>query len=283
MPAHSKNLTYTLNPLFNKADKVEFLSSEGAHGKTLKGHFITRSGQKFSIPDVCEPEGGDPGLQHAYTVKGVRSYFLFTCVWSIEHSGIGLKGKQYETFIYSGQNLTSLKLEKNLSTTLSGYEGNLESGERSYAWYSLSKLARKKLLELETGNSTDSIVLAHEIILLRLKDFDYDAVRSYLSPDRLKNLLIRYPISSTTVVVYNDLGFALDVSGNAAEAYEILKKVESIFPHRTVLKLNIADILWQSDKLNARLYYDTYLNLMRRSGKSKLIPLRAFERSNADL
>ncbi|ANF85958.1 hypothetical protein A7J50_2559 [Pseudomonas antarctica] len=161
---------YNLSPVFNEVDVAEFLSASGARGQTISGYLTGKSGVRYTIPDVCEPEGGDAELTDAYTVKGKRSYFLFTCAWPVQHSGIGLSGVQYETFIYIEKNLASVGKEKELSRILSGYEGKLSEGSSNYAWYVSRKIASEKILELERGRSVDFLKLAQLIVLSRLND-----------------------------------------------------------------------------------------------------------------
>ncbi|MHC8408629.1 tetratricopeptide repeat protein [Pseudomonas sp. Hz4] len=270
---------YPLAPSFHGAEKVEFVSIESENGKTVKGNFLSSNGQRYSIPDTCEPEGGDPKISDAYSVQGKENYFVFECAWTVQHSGIGLDGTQYETFVYSGKDVTSVVKNKALSQALSGYEGSLEEGDRSYAWYSKRKIASEKLLELESGKTLDSLALAHEIAIIRLKDSDYEAIKSYLSSERIELLFKDSPVSKSTVVAYNDIGYALGQAGETSLAYQVLKKVEQISPDRIVLKLNIADVLWVTEKNKSKAYYKEYIGLMKKAGKETLIPTQAIERS----
>lgn len=270
---------YYLNPAFNGMDRAEFVSVDDEFGQTLKGGLKNESGEQYRIPDICEPEGGDAELSDAYTVKGKNKYFLFICAWPVQHSGVGLNGIQYETFVYAGKNLASIVKNKPLSQALSGYEGSLEGGGSSYAWYVQRIIASEKILELEAGMSTDSLILAHGIVLTRLKNGDYDAIKSYLSAERIRQLSLVFPISKSTIVAYNDFGYALGLSGEKSLAYEVLSKVEKVDPDRVVLKLNIADVLWASDKEKSKAYYKEYIGLMKKHGKEKLIPASALDRS----
>lgn len=268
-----------LNPAFNGMDRVEFVSVDGEFGQTLKGSLKSENGEQYSIPDVCEPQGGSAELIDTYTIKGRNNYFLFTCAWPVQHSGIGLNGIQYETFVYAGKDLSSIVNNKKLSQILSGYEGSLEGGSSSYAWYVQRVIASEKILELEAGVSTDSLMLVHGVVLSRLRDKDYDAVKSYLSAERIRQLSLAFPISKSTIVAYNDFGYALGLSGEGGLAYQILSMVEKVVPDRVVLKLNIADVLWVSDKEKSKAYYKEYVELMKKHGKERLIPASALERS----
>ena len=275
----SDNKIYYLNPAFNGMGAVEFVAQSDRGGQSLKGCLISKDGRRYSIPDVCEPEGGDAELIDAYTVKGKEIYFLFTCAWRLRHSGIGFNGTLYETFVYSGTNQGAIIKETKFSRSLSGYEGTLEGGGSSYAWYWSRKIAKKKMLEIEAKKSADSLLLSHSIVLSRLGDGDYDAIKFYLSMDRIQKLLRYFPMNEATVTAYNDFGYALGRSGDEVMAYRVLRKVERFSPDRVVLKLNIADALWKSDKEKSKAYYKEYVVLMRQAGKEKLIPLSVFERT----
>lgn len=151
-------------------------------------------------------------------------------------------------------------------------------GSTSYAWYVSRKIASKKILEFEGGRSVDSLNLAHLIVLSRLRDGDVEAIRSYLDFGRVEKLFREFSVNNSTVAAYNDLGCALGQAGEEVMAYKILKAVEAASPDRVVLKLNIADVLWMSDKEKAIAYYKEYVNLMRASGKEKLVPVSVFEK-----
>jgi len=279
IPVCAEDRIYSLNPSFYGLDIAGFLSVDGGRGRTIKGYLAGENGSQHSIPDVCEPEGGDSELIDSYTVKGKDSYFLFTCGWSVQHSGIGLNGTLYETFVYVRRGQDFLIKENNLSKILSGYEGRQEDGGRSYAWYSAARdVASEKILEVESGNMDDSLVLAHKIVISRLNDGNVDAIKSYLGFERIRQLFQDFPVSKSTATVYNDFGYALGEAGENSRAYEILKRVERVSPDRVVLMLNIADVIWGSDKNKSKGYYKKYVDSMGRAGKERLIPLRVFER-----
>lgn len=271
---------YFLSPDFNGVDAVEFVSINGQDGKVIKGNLINKIGVRFSLPDTCEPEGGEAELSDVYTVSGNRNYLLFTCAWPVMHAGIGLSGTQYETFVYVEKKSVPIDNEIGFSRVLSGYEGGLEGGGSSYAWYVSRKIAREKVLELEGGRSDDSLTLAHNIVLNRLADGDVEAIKSYLNARRLQQLLLEYPVNMSTVIIYNDFGYALGQTGENVRAYEVLKEVEKKYPERVVLKLNIADVLWESNKYESKAYYREYISLMRKAGKERLIPVGVFDKLN---
>ncbi|MBY8950160.1 hypothetical protein J1G35_30245 [Pseudomonas sp. SH10-3B] len=278
----AQDRSYSLNSSFHDAQTVEFVSVDGERGRTIKGRLSGKNGVQYHIPDVCEPEGGEAELVDAYTVKGKESYFLFTCAWIVQHSGIGIDGTQYETFVYTRENPSLIVKQTEFSKKLSGYEGRLEGGGRSHFWYSKRKIASVKILELEAGKSMDSISLASSVVRDRLSDADVDAIKAYLGAERIQQLLVDFPVGRSTVVAYNDIGYALAFAGEEVIAYEILKRVEEVAPGRVALKLNIADVLWSSDKEHSRVYYKQYVSLMGEVGKERLIPLRVIERINSN-
>ncbi|RMP62350.1 hypothetical protein ALQ18_01181 [Pseudomonas marginalis pv. marginalis] len=279
--ALAENRIYDLHPAFNDALKAEFTQVMGSDGETVSAVLVDKNGNRFNLPDTCEPEGGDAVLKDAFIVNAKKAYFLFTCAWPVRHPGLGLNGTQYETFVYEGDTLSLLKKNVALSQALSGYEGSLEEGGISYAWYLPRQIVSQKVTELELGNPTDSLGLAHHVVLARLKDKDYAGVKAYLAPDRLDRLNKDFPVNTSNCIIYNDFGYALAQAGDNTLAYKLLKAVESVSPDRIVLKLNIADVLWSSDKSASRIYYKKYGESMRQAGKEKLIPSRVVDRINS--
>ncbi|WJK09799.1 tetratricopeptide repeat protein [Pseudomonas fluorescens] len=80
----------------------------------------------------------------------------------------------------------------------------------------------------------------------------------------------------------NDLGFLFAEAGYYAESVELLKKVISENPERTVAYLNIADAYWGlSRKELAVENYNKYSSMMKQSGKGEKVPKRVVERSGS--
>jgi hypothetical protein len=194
------------------------------------------------------------------------------------HPGVNLKGTDFVSYVYSDKEIRTLVNNKKLASSISGYEGSLEEGGGDYFWYSTRALASKKLKEIARGASQDSLELSHEIVIARLKDKDYEALKSYLTQERLNSLFREYPVSKVNSGIYNDLGFSLGEAGSNKLSYSLLSKVEAVSPERVVLKLNIADVLWDSDKVKSKRYYQDYIAAMKAQGKERLVPSRAIER-----
>ncbi|MHB9801192.1 tetratricopeptide repeat protein [Pseudomonas sp. MT3] len=88
-----------------------------------------------------------------------------------------------------------------------------------------------------------------------------------------------FPPSTSNIRDLNDIAYYLSQAGDDQQALKIYKAIEAKTPNRTVLKLNIADSLWNENrKLEARTYYKNYEDEMRKLGKERKIPPRVFER-----
>lgn len=237
---------------------------------------------KILIPDICEPEGGNPQIVHTFKKSHSQSnggILALTCKYFINHSGLGIKGNLYQAKIYEINENDFLELRP-LEKELSGYEGSSESGLYSYYFYTSKDSFSQKLNLLLDGQKSDSLTLAHAIAMERLATGDSDAIASYLSEDKINELIAIYPITPARAAPYNDIGFALAESGKNEEALSLLLSIEKVTPNRTVLLLNIADAYWPSDKTKAKEYYLRYYGSMIAVGKEKLIPPRVYERSN---
>ncbi|UZT92845.1 hypothetical protein [Pseudomonas koreensis] len=267
-----------LDPVFGLSQSARFyyVGSEG--NQTLRGELLVAGKGSTQFPDVCEHEGGDAQLHDAYTVSAGNTFFVFTCSWVVLHPGVNLKGTDFVSYVYSDKEIRSLVNDKKLASSISGYEGSLEEGGGDYFWYSTRALASKKLKETARGARQDSLELSHDIVLVRLKDKDYEALKYYLTQERLDSLLREAPVSRVNSGIYNDFGFALGEAGSNKVAYSLLSKVEAVSPERVVLKLNIADVLWSSDEVKSKQYYQSYIAMMKGQGKEHLIPSRAIER-----
>lgn len=277
LSAAAEKKSYHLDPAFLDARTVEFTRTSN-NGETISAILKNQNGKKFRLPDTCEPEGGSAELKDAFVINARHTYFLFICAWSVNHSGLGINGTQYEAFLYSGDRLSALKKNIEFSQALSGYEGSLEDGGKAYTWYLSREIASQKISELESGKKTDTLNLAHKVILAQLNDENHESIKAYMDSNRFENLIKDYPIHRLSVVAYNDIGYALGQAGANDLAYKVLKSVASASPARIVLKLNIADVLWNSDKETSKTYYKKYVESMRQIGKENSIPQIVLDR-----
>ncbi len=231
---------------------------------------------------MCEHGGGDPKVIDAYVIRDAKEYFVFVCRWRVEHRGINHVGFSYSGFVYELNKNGGMKKHQPATRVVSGYEGSLEGGGRSYHWYEKKQFAEKKIKEVLVGASEDSLELAVDIILSRLKGYDHEAVVEYLNDEKIENLLKSQPINRANVPLYNNLGFALVEAGGLKSGYSLLKKVETITPDRLVLKLNLADALWLLDRSKSIPYYQAYALRMGQSDKGDKIPPRVLERLSGE-
>lgn len=265
-------------------DSISFVEKVAADG-AISISAVLNTGEvkeKTLIPDICEPEGGNPQVVHTFKKAPSQSHggvLALTCKYFINHSGLGIKGNLYQAKIYELNKNDFLELRP-LEKELSGYEGSSESGLYSYYFYTSKDSFSQKLNLLLDGQKNDSLTLAHAIATERLAKGDSDAIASYLSKDIINELTAAYPITLGRAALYNDIGFALAESGKNEEALNLLLSIEKVTPNRTVLLLNIADAYWPSDKTKAKEYYLRYYESMIAVGKKKLIPPRVYERSN---
>ncbi|RON38907.1 hypothetical protein BK666_29330 [Pseudomonas frederiksbergensis] len=267
-----------IEPGFNLAKSARFYEVGSEGHQTLRGEILLAGGKNIQLPDACEYEGGAAQLYDAYTMSADKIFFVFTCKWAVMHPRINLKGSDFISYVYSSDEVNKLTNNKELSSSVSGYEGSLEEGGSDFYWYSTRELASRKLKETVGGTKWDSLELSHEIVLARLKDKDYEALKAYLTKERLEKLLKNYPLSKANSGIYNDFGFALGESRSDEAAYGVLARVEMISPERVVLKLNIADVLWASDKDKSKKYYLDYIEAMKSKNKESLVPVRVLER-----
>jgi hypothetical protein len=281
MPVLSETKNFPISDsAFISAAKFESVGAPGT--RNWAGALIGLQGQAYPLPDVCEHGGGDPEVTYAYVIHDAKEYFVFVCRWRVEHRGINYVGLSYSGFVYELNNNEGMKKHQPATSVVSGYEGSLEGGGRSYHWYEKKQFAAKKIKEVLAGASEDSLELAVDIILSRLKDHDREAVVEYLNDERIENLITSQPINHGNVPSYNNLGFALVEAGGVKSGYLLLKKVEKITPDRLVLKLNIADALWLLDRSKSIPYYQAYALRMRQADKGDRIPPRVLERFSGE-
>ncbi|MFJ3261738.1 type IV pilus biogenesis/stability protein PilW [Pseudomonas sp. NPDC086581] len=99
-----------------------------------------------------------------------------------------------------------------------------------------------------------------------ISDYLYKGVESYLAC---------YRPGRKNVADLNDMAFYLAEGGDFYNSLKIYRALEGVDPSRVVLKINIADVLWQSGEKNkARGYYKEYMSQMVASGRKESIPAR---------
>lgn len=271
-------------PKIYDIDAISFVEKVSAEGSVSISAVLSAGEvkEKILIPDICEPEGGNPQIVHTLKKAPDRSrggILAITCKYLINHTGLGIKGNLYQARIYEVNKNEFVEL-RSLEKELSGYEGTSESGSYSYYFYTNEDSFSRKLNLLLRGQKYDSLTLAHAIAMERLTKGDSDAIVSYLSKNLISELIVAYPLTVGRAALYNDIGFALAESGKKKEALNLLLSIEKITPSRVVLLLNIADAYWPSEKIKAKEYYLKYSELMIAAGKKNLTPPRVYERLN---
>ena len=106
-----------------------------------------------------------------------------------------------------------------------------------------------------------------------------DVNERYSGIGRIQAYLERYPLTPNNLSKYNDIGYFLEQKGLYHESVYLLNKVITKFPNRTPAYLNFGDAYWElKDHVKAKQAYNTYITLMKKSGKEAKIPKRVYER-----
>ncbi|WP_153020704.1 tetratricopeptide repeat protein [Pseudomonas sp. BMS12] len=279
LSSNIKAIEIQLDPKFLEREKIKLNYVESpTGGHDLRGELVSPSGKITVLPDDCPSEGGDPQLGEVYTLNLPHELLIINCIYQINHSGLGIKGKDYKALVFENKD-KKIYQRKDIEKLISGYEGSSEDGDYYYFYYNDKTLATLKIIESSANSNEDSLILAHKVILMRLKNHDYGAIENYASVNRVKNLISTHPITLETSGAYNDIGYSLSEIGKEKEALDLFYAIEKISPERTVLMLNIADSLWRkNERKQAKEYYLKYKKNMDKTGRSKRIPSRVEER-----
>jgi len=273
-----------LNPPFGDAKSIEFTYSDFPSGdRSLSATLVTElPANSTQIANICEPEGGDATIGNVATVAKNSAHgdiLAATCIYKLNHSGIGLVGTQFQTKVFEKKDKTIKKLTSE-EELLSGFEGQSEDGDESFYFYKKPELFKEKLKLVTEGQKSDSLDLAHAIALETLKSESVDAAGKYLSEELTKSLSKKYPLTEKNAALYNDIGYVLVEAKKMEQALSILLPIEKVAPQRVPLYLNIADAYWPSEKEKAKSYYEKYQALMTSKNKQNLIPERVKKRTN---
>lgn len=225
------------------------------------------------------------------------------------YSPLGLPGQNTsKTTVSSNEKLLSengrlLLVERIISTELYDESGNPQPSERMYCdildtatgcvlsshtggfcagswsnnkWENASGQPIGSNLETSAPKDVIEALLrsdSDDVKINEISNFLYMGVESYLAC---------HPPTNSNIQQLNDIGFFIYTLGSSNNAMLIYKAVEGISPNRIVLKLNIADTLWElNDHEKAINYYNKYIELMSKHDKSKKIPTRALVRARA--
>lgn len=273
----AEDLTQHLSPRFFGSNEIQFSYSVTDGGeKALTAALILEGEHRVFLPAQCDPEGGQPSLSSAYSLAlpDGTSALVITCSYELNHSGLGIKGTQYVSYVFKELAGSIVRAEA-LERLISGYEGTAEQEEKQYFFYRKSELSKRKLKD----GKIDSVELIHKVVLDRLEDHDYGAIRAYASDEKIEITVSKPPVNKSEIPIYNDIGYALAEARDFDLALEVLLNVEDIAPERTVLMLNIADSFWGKGlQEKAKNYYAKYASKMKKCGRDKLIPSRVTAR-----
>lgn len=99
-----------------------------------------------------------------------------------------------------------------------------------------------------------------------------------VSLENINDVLKKQELSTKTLQKYNDIAYYLQQANANDEAIFLLEKIIEKFPNRTVAYLNLADAYdGINDKEKAKVNYEKYIELMKKSGKEAKIPKRVLE------
>lgn len=274
-------IAFKLEPSFGEMDKISLSNTEteGWDG-VISGTLHSRaSNRTTTIRNICESEGGWPQLTGVLTESTTNEDFLaILCRYNINHSGLGIVGTLFTPKIFQYRD-KEIKERPDISEALSGYEETSENGDESYYFYKDNEILRRKIFLISRNITSDNLNLSRDIAVDLLRGENNAAVASYISSDRITQLIKIAPINSKNASLYNDIAYSLSQAGEKKRAIKLMLDIEKIAPERAPLLLNIADSLWEIDPKRAKTYYERYISKMKSMGTERKIPPRVIERT----
>lgn len=86
-------------------------------------------------------------------------------------------------------------------------------------------------------------------------------------------------LDTKTLNIFNDLGFFLEQGNQYNKSIEVLTYIVSKVPDRVVAYINLGDAYYGNNEIDkAKHAYQTYISLMKKTGKQKRIPKRVYDR-----
>lgn len=272
-----------LDPGFGGFDTIIFSYENHFSGDNSLTAVLISNGDKDSIVNICEPEGGEAELGNVATVAGGASHgdvLAVTCIYRIRHRGLGIIGDLYQVKVFESKKRKIRELTSK-EKFISGFEGQNEDQDISFYFYKKPAFFTEKLRLLAEGEEIDSLPLAHAVALEELRNGSAEAAGIYLSVELTESLFIRHPLTKENASLYNDIGYILVEANKMEQALSILLPIKEVAPLRTSLYLNIADAYWSSKRDKAQRYYEKYRSLMIEQGRGNLVPRRVNERASA--
>jgi len=140
-------------------------------------------------------------------------------------------------------------------------------------------LSQFKFEQIKYDESEDNFKSLIHNVALKHKTNDSDWILKNIDSKVLHKQCLKIPILTETVNDYNNLGYFLEQAGDYKGAIFILLKVIESFPSRTVAYINLGDAYFGlKNSAKAKEAYNTYITLMKKSGKETKIPKRVYDR-----
>ena len=140
--------------------------------------------------------------------------------------------------------------------------------------YSIFNFDNKSFLSIEKEFNTKA-----SLLVSKFQEKDKNWFIQQFGLVKSSNFLAAVPVYSKTLINYNNLGYYLQQLGLNSEAILILNSVLKAYPNRTPAYVNLGDVYWDLKEITkAKEAYNTYISLMKKSGKETKIPKRVYDR-----
>jgi len=143
------------------------------------------------------------------------------------------------------------------------------------------KSSHKEAVKQYRDGSNDSWKLMYDAITY----FDYITEKGRWifqfnsKKDYEKSDFIKYLSFDKFIEAVNDYGFLMDEGGKSKDAVSVLKYIVKMAPERIPAYLNLADALYKTgNREDAKKYYKSYVELMKKDGRDKEIPKSVYDR-----
>lgn len=211
-------LALDLAPPFGDAKRIELTYSDFPSGD-----------RALSATLIAQPPVGPTQIANVATAAGNSAHgdiLAITCVYKMNHSGIGLVGTQFEAKVFERKGKTTQALSS-AEEPLSGFEGQSEDEEASFYFYKKPEFFKAKLKLVAEGQQSDSLELAHGVALELLKSESAETAGKYLSAERIDSLIQKTPLTGKNAALYNDIGYVLVEANKMEQALSTLLPIEN--------------------------------------------------------
>ncbi|MBN2037633.1 MAG: hypothetical protein JW768_12905 [Chitinispirillaceae bacterium] len=282
---HKKDVSF----IHDNSEVIFFAKDTGSQSKKTGdcyGIVELKSGMTVFLP-VFENEGGVPIIVDAFSYdfdgNGKNELFVI-CKWHQVHRAEMVNGFAYKVTVFAD---SAISIGGNFCKTIpsgtimsffkEGFEGLFQGKEVSYK-YKTREAILNKLKPIHQSGISDSM-LVHDCYqaltrTYKIKQLDISCALNLVRQGTLKKMAL----SSSNMVVFNDIGFYLIEAKKFDEALLVLRSVIEFDPTRTVAWLNLGDAQQGLNKtMEAKQSYRNYIELMEKSGKAAKVPKRVRE------